>query len=336
MRSEVNIVIPAITLNKELIECLHSINKIKSKNFFVTIIFDYLTDKDINLKLNFKYNLIISGRINMSKKRNIAVKKFNSKYIIFFDSDIKVHNKWRETAIKIKKKYLCDIVGGPSIIERKADYLKKITYFSKTSYFVTGYLNFRKFKSSPRFCDWLESCNILMLRSFYLKFQGMNETLYTGEDKEFQLRIRKLKKNLKVFYHPDLYVFHRERKYIGFLLQRMTFGMDILNLINSNKGIIGFQPVLPLAVTLSLLYLIFNTSFEINLKIISILIFSLIIFFFIFFDQRKKNVSSPIDILLISFTIALANITFSIGSLIGIIGLKKILSKTVYRASRNN
>ena len=59
----------------------------------------------------------------------------------------------------------------------------------------------------------------------------MNSKLYTGEDKDFFERVRKKNPELKVFYSPDLYVYHREREFVGFLLQRLCFGMDFINLI---------------------------------------------------------------------------------------------------------
>ena len=68
-----------------------------------------------------------------------------------------------------------------------------------------------------------------MKRSFFLKYK-MNEKVYIGEDKEFFERLRKERKNLKVYYCPKLYIFHDERNYNSFLLQRMSFGMDFINL----------------------------------------------------------------------------------------------------------
>ena len=80
MKELVNIIIPAIELNDELLKCLREINKINYSNFFVTIILDRDLKNKL-LKFRYKINKLIVGKINMSKKRNIAVKKFKSKYI---------------------------------------------------------------------------------------------------------------------------------------------------------------------------------------------------------------------------------------------------------------
>lgn len=334
MNNTFHIIIPAITFDHNLKDCLESINKIKKVKFFVTVVLDYDFNKKIKLSfLKYRCNFMVTGKINMSKKRNLAVQKYKSKYIIFFDSDIKIHKNWLSLALKILNKYNCDIVGGPSILEKKSKFLNKITYLSKASYFTTGYQNFRKNKSKPRFCDWLESCNIMMFRNFYLKFNGMNEKLYTGEDKEFQERIRKVKKDLKIFYHPSLYVFHKERKYFGFLLQRMTFGMDVLNLIKFNYGFKGFQPLLPSLGTFVVFYFLLIKDYDYLSKLFYVIFIFLIFFFYILIEQ-KKNKNTLKESLLVAFTIILANISFGIGSFLGLINLKKILSKFVYRMSR--
>ena len=43
-----------------------------------------------------------------------------------------------------------DVVGGPGIPFPKQTFLEKICYYSKRSYFVTGYLNFRKYKAKQK------------------------------------------------------------------------------------------------------------------------------------------------------------------------------------------
>ena len=80
MAEKVNIVIPAIKIDDELLKCLKEINKINYSNFFVTIVLDQ-QEKNKLPKFKYKVNKLIVGKINMSTKRNIAVKKFKSKYI---------------------------------------------------------------------------------------------------------------------------------------------------------------------------------------------------------------------------------------------------------------
>ena len=102
MAEKVNIVIPAITIDDELLKCLKEINKINYSNFFVTIVLDQ-QKKNRLPKFKYKVNKLIVGKINMSTKRNIAVKKFKSKYIAFIDSDAYPNKNWKRIIVLFKK-----------------------------------------------------------------------------------------------------------------------------------------------------------------------------------------------------------------------------------------
>jgi len=312
---------------------LKEINKIKYSNFFVTIVLDY-DEYSYLPKFKYKIHKLIVGKINMSKKRNLAAKKFKSKYIAFIDSDAYPNKNWLKLAVKYLKQKKGDIVGGPSLPFSDQNYSEKICYLSKRSLFVTGYLNFRKYKAKSRHCDWLESCNLIMEKKFFLKHKGMDENRYTGEDKEFFERVRKKNPNIKVFYTPDLYIHHRERRFFGFLLQRSCFGMDFLNLIKYNVGFRGLQPILPLSAFLFILIIIFSNM--IFFKKTIILAASLLLINFIIFLETKRYIKSLKDLILTILTINLANLAFALGSVVGLFGLQKVLANKVYAYSRWN
>ena len=331
MGNKVNIVIPSVELNDELLKCLREINKINYTNFFVTIVLDYNSKKKLP-KLRYKIKELIVGKINMSKKRNIAVKKFKSKYIAFIDSDAYPNKNWLKFAVKYLKNKICNVVGGPGIPFPNQNYNEKICYYSKRSYFVTGYLNFRKYKAKKRYCDWLEACNLIMERKFFLKYGGMDDQRYTGEDSEFFQRMKKKNPDLKVFYSPNLFIYHKERRMFGFFLQRFVFGMDLLNLLKFNSGLNGLQPLLPMLIFIS--FLIFLASeIELASKTTILSIFIIIINLAILFDITKY-IKSLKTLIFTLVTINIANIAFALGGLITFIGLRKFLDNTIYLYSR--
>ena len=102
MRSKINIVIPSIQLSDELIHCLTKLKNQASKNFFVTIVLDHENKKKLPV-FKYKLNKLISGKKNMSYKRNLGVKKFPTKLIAFLDSDAYPHKNWIKTASKLLK-----------------------------------------------------------------------------------------------------------------------------------------------------------------------------------------------------------------------------------------
>jgi GT2 family glycosyltransferase len=336
-KKTVNVVIPSIEISKDLIKCLSELNKLKYKNFFVTIVLD----KKNNHKLrnyNFKLNKIFikkksfKKRANMSRKRNLAVKKYKSDFIAFLDSDAYPNKKWIEKAIKILLKKKMDVTGGPSLPFPNQSVGQKIAYYCKRSYFITGYQNFRKFKAKARLCDWLESCNIIMRRNFYLKLKGMNEKKYIGEDKDFFDRARNKNKDLKVFYDPSLYIYHRDRGFLGYLLQRLCFGISFLSLKKTNIGFKGYQPLLPfLASLLIVIFLFLDLEIIFKFLFISLIFFSAILLIFLEIKQYVKNFKYKIYTII---GIILGNMFFSLGGFVYFLGIKNLVVDYIYILSR--
>ena len=136
----------------------------------------------------------------------------------------------------------------------------------------------------------------------------MDKNRYTGEDKEFFQRVRKQKPDLKVYYSPDLFVYHREREIFGFFLQRMCFGMDFLNLIKTDAGIKGFQPLFPMLIFLTILFILLS-RIDLILKI-EIFLISIIVINSVILINIKRYIKSLKDLMLTIIAIDLANIFF--------------------------
>ena len=134
MNSKINIIVPSIQLSSELIHCLEKLNEQNYNNFFVTIILDYKNKVKLP-KLNYKLNLLISKKKNMSFKRNLGVKKFKSDLIAFLDSDAYPNKNWLKIAHKYLSKRKNDIVGGPSLPFPNQSYTEMLCYYAKKSKF---------------------------------------------------------------------------------------------------------------------------------------------------------------------------------------------------------
>ena len=335
METRINIVIPSIQLSDELIFCLTKLNNQDYKNFFVTIVLDFKNKRKLP-KLNYKLNTLISGAKNMSYKRNLGVKKYKSNIVSFLDSDAYPPKNWLKIAnnFLIKKKNKKIIFGGPSIPFPKQTYGEMLCHYAKRSFFVTGYLNFRKFKSKKRTCDWLESCNMFIKRELYLKHGGMDLNKYLGEDKEFFERIKRKDTSIRVIYTSKLFIYHKERNIKKFLMQRTVFGSDLFNIIKFGNNIRSYQPILPLLV-LTIFFLILFLEIDLNIKIILISTYLLFTQFLILLNIQKylKNINIIISTLIL---INLANLVYAIGNIFAITGLKNFFNRKVYLKSRSN
>ena len=334
MSGNVNIIIPSIRIGKELIKCLGEINKLNYKNFVVTIVLDQNNKKKLP-KFKFKINKMIVGKINMSKKRNLAAKKFKTKYIAFIDSDAYPNINWLKNAINHLSNKKIHIVGGPNVPFKNQNYSEKISHYCKRSFFVTGHLNYRKYMSPEKICnDWLEACNLIMQRKFFLKFGGMNEKNYFQEDQEFFDRLRKKIKNFKVLFTPDVFIYHRERKISKFLLQRLTFGTALLEATKFNLGIKGLIPSIPI-ISFFIFIAICFIKISLNVKIIFFSTIVVLINLAIIYEVNKY-IKSVKDIILTTIIINFSSLLHIIGGLITLIGFRKVFERRFYVLSRSN
>jgi GT2 family glycosyltransferase len=333
MNSKINIIIPSIQLSSELIFCLIKLNDQTYKNFFVTIVLDFNNKIKIP-KLKYKLRILISGKKNMSFKRNLGAKIFQSNLIAFLDSDAYPNKNWLKIANDYLLKEKNKIIGGPSIPFPRQSYTEMLCHYAKRSFFVTGYLNFRKYKAKSRYCDWLESCNMIMSKNLYLKHGGMNVKKYLGEDKELIARMKKKDNSIKVFFNPELFIYHKERNIKKFLLQRMVFGTDLFNIIKFGNVIKSFQPILPLVVFLFFILVLFYKA-ESGSNLLFALFFLLSIQLIIFSDV-KKYLKGFKKIFLTIGVINLANVAYALGSVLAILNLKNLISRKFYLKSRKN
>ena len=269
----------------------------------------------------------------MSFKRNYAAKKYNSEYLAFIDSDTYTHKNWLKYSIDLIKNKILMLLAGQVCLFKSIIFRKDIS-FCKRSYFLTGYLNFRKYKDEARICEWLESCNFIISKKYYFLHGGMDAKKYLGEDKDFFERANKLNPNFRTFYSPKLYIYHKERNPIKLILQRFSFGTDLINIIKFNNNYKSYQPILPLFITLIFTTILF-IEISLSSKIILISIFIFLIQTLILIDVIKylKNFNK---IILTLCVINLSNLAFALGSLFALFEFNKNLIRKIYLKSRNN
>ena len=328
-----NIIIPSIQLSNELKYTLKKLENLKYKNFFVTIVLD---KKNFikNPKYKYKLKILIVGKKSMSFKRNIAAKKFKTDYLAFLDSDAYPNSNWLKNAKKLLNNKKIDAIGGPSIPFPKQKLSELISYYAKRSYFVTGYLNFRKYLSEDRFCEWLESCNLIISKKKFLKYGGMDEKKYLGEDKNFFHNIYKLNPNFKTFFSKKLFIYHKEREFKKFLVQRFSFGTDLINILGFGSSYKSYQPLLPLITLISFCLLIF---FGLKDNFYLILMISVLSFMQLIIILNLNTYLKNIKLILLSLCVVnFANLSFALGSVFGIFNFSSKLIRKIYLSSRLN
>ena len=315
------IIIPAINFNKDVQKCVDKC--ISQKKVDVKI---YLaTNKKIKKKFKSNnVNFVCFGDINMSKKRNMAVKICKEKFIAFIDSDAYPEKDWLYNGIEIlKKNKKIGMVTGPDVPFKKQLGFSYYIALAHKSFLLSGNKAFRKNLKDSLICKQASSCNMILEKKIYKKIGGMNEKIYIGEDKDMCDKLNKIK---KIMYSPDVLIYHKVRDFIPFILQRFSYGTSIFDIIKNNKKIElnNIQYFIPLCVVV--LYMVY--PFFIDTLIIGQLIVSLILFLnsVILFESIRISFN-PLKFLTIVILIKLNILSFGLGSIAKIMGLKKSIKK---------
>ena len=326
-----NIIVPTINLDAYVLNFFKKINDQNHSSYYVTIVTNNINK---NIKKFSKYKnckIIFTKKNSIGFKRNLGANTFRSKYLVFFDSDSYPNKNWLNIAeIHLQSN---DVVGGPSIPFPNTRGLKKICHNAKRSFFTTGFLNFRKYKSSSRLCEWLESCNFAIKKNVYLKLKGMDKKLVIGEDKDFFYKASKTIKNFKIFFHPDLFIYHDERPAFKFFLQRAIYGTAIFDLFKPTS-IRDYAIFLPIIICLLLLLLIKENFKYGYLHLILTTAYIMLFFLIIIYFNTYHYVKSKKKIILTIIFIFLANISFVVGNFIWILGFKDKFQNFFYKKSR--
>ena len=239
----VTIIIPYKSNIKYLFLALKSVFNQSYKNLKLIIVYDNIYKKDLD-KIKFflkkenyfkKFNIkIIVNKKNFGagESRNIAIRKSNSKYIAFLDSD----DMWSKDKLKIQVKYM----------------EKQNILFSHTSYNILNSNNkivsSRSAKKKIIFQDLITSCDI-GLSTVILKSSLLNKNKFlfprikTKEDYVLWLKIIK---KIKILRGLDIKLTHY-RKTEGSLSSN-----KLLSLINGYKV---YRNYMKFGVTKSFFYL---------------------------------------------------------------------------------
>ena len=327
---KINIIIPSITIDSRLIRCLNGIQKLNYKNFFVTLVLE--NKKNIYQLKKFKFiiKILVTKILNMSEKRNVAAKKFNSDFLAFIDSDACPNKNWLTIALKTLKTKKIGIIGGPNLPFKDETFWQKISYYCKRSFFVTANYNFINYMSKNKYCEFLHSSNFIIDKKIFMSVNGYNKNLYINEDHDLFFRLKEKIKNLKVYFEKKVFVYHEDREFIFFLLQRFCYGLNVLSAKNTNsKIILALMPAFFICIIFPLLLNLSELSFII--LSLSFILISCIIYVEINRYIKKFEIK-----LLMIFCIYVSNLFYGLGTLIYFCGLRKMLEKKIYRNINKN
>ena len=271
-----SVIIPVYNRPDEVRELLESLSKQTLKDFEVLLIEDGSVnrcdtvaqefDKDLNICYFYKEN---SGR---SLTRNYGMERASGEYLIFFDSDCIIPERYFEIVkARLEEDYV-DCFGGPDAAHTSFSNLQKAISYSMTSFFTTGGIRGGK-KGMEKFTP--RTFNMGFSKEVYKRVGGFKDMF--GEDIDLSLRIQ------KAGFHNvlirDAFVYHKRRvSFRSFYRQVSVFGRARVDLYLLHPESLKIVHLLPAAFVLGSLILILLSFFCIW-ALLPLIVYFLALFF---------------------------------------------------------
>jgi len=266
-----------------------------------------------------QFEVIVEEGRNPSENRNRGIEKSKGDFIVFLDDDAFI----KEDYLKMTENFFnenpqVDIVGGPQLSPKKGEnFFARLSGAVLTSNFGAFKVNKRYRKASrPYEADQsdLTSANLCAKKQVFEEISGFDTRLYPGEDPEFINRAKK--NNLRVFYNPEMIIYHKRRaSFSKYILQMFKYGKTRpkLNRISGETKILFLIPML----FLMYFSLIPILSIINNIFYIPLLIYAFLAIIFGIYDSIQSRIIS--GIILLPFMYLFTHLSYGLGVLSGYI-----------------
>lgn len=151
-------------------------------------------------------------RTGPGEKRDIGIVKAKGELTAFLDDDSYPRKDWLKKAVEIlQSKKEIAAVCGPGLTPPADGVAQKLTGAVLGSIFGSGPYYYRFVQEAPRFVDDYPAYNLIVKKETLLRLGGFGTKFYGGEDTALCLKL--INAGEKIFYHPDIVVYHHRRKF---------------------------------------------------------------------------------------------------------------------------
>ena len=281
----IDIVIPCYNVEKVIEECVRSLSHqiYPDNKYHCYFVNDASTDRTAEILDSFNNNDNITiihheKNLGLSSARNTGINKCNADFIAFLDGDMTVENNWLESFLPYFKKDTIAVMGDnvpPT----------DIILNSVEKYYFGNLRGARQFNDGDNISFEYMLYGNAMIRSSGLLASGLfDEKIisYGGEDTDLSIRIWEKYPNQFIFSNKSNSTHFQRRNLEEFCDQLKAYGGSnflLLNerypyystelgidLINSLKGILIFNPIIKTII--KLIYLIFPFQMVIRYMVI--------------------------------------------------------------------
>lgn len=317
-----SVIVPLQTHNQDLEILIKSLENQQFKNFELILVPDHSLNFTSKPKLNFK---CINCSDLPSKKRNLAAMNCSGNFLVFIDDDAYPDQSWLQNASIIvqQNKFLC--FGGPGLLPDNSTFFEKSTQCYFENKFFNSFSE-RYSLENPKLVDEWPTMNFFIQKETFLKCGMFDEDFWPGEDSELCLKLRK--KNIDIFYDPNLIVFHKPRPNMSKLSRQIfRYGLHRAYLLKSNyrfSDIIFFIPLLNLII-LSILITLYSLE-KSQLFILYFIITSFILLISFIKLKLKNDIYNIGNYIFSVFLLGVVHFSYSTGLIKGLF-TNKIKSK---------
>ncbi|CAI9003107.1 glycosyltransferase involved in cell wall biosynthesis [Pseudomonas sp. 29] len=137
------------------------------------------TDQGPHIARQFGAQVLVQPGLLIGALRNRGTAIATGEWLAFIDADIEMPESWLKPLFDIEASGQADVFGLDLHTPAEAPWYATAWQRRTT----------RASSQASHVVDWLPSSNLLMRRGWFDKVGGFNESLRTGEDKEFTLRL---------------------------------------------------------------------------------------------------------------------------------------------------
>lgn len=246
--ARIAVIIAAKDASRTIRKCLDSIFDMDYSDYEVIVADDGSEDGTLAALEGYKdrVTIIALKGIGPSAARNLAAKRTEAPYIAFTDSDCIVDKNWLGELIKgLESDPAAVSCGGIQRLPSDASaFERKVFLFMKKTGFISDYMKWTKgdnlieVKHNP-------SCNVIYKRDIFLKEGGFLESLWPGEDVEFDHRMNI--KGYRLILNPRSIVYHYRQKSLKAFLKMMYRYGSVQGILAKKYGIFRTLHLLPVA-----------------------------------------------------------------------------------------
>lgn len=215
MNTRVSIIVPCRTID-EAEDCYRGCAALEYDNYEVLLLPDTEGERIGSCQV------IPTGAILPSAKRDVGIKNATGEIIAFIDADAYPSKYWLKDAVAVMQRceHLAGVCGpgilppGSSARHKAADIILRMLPF-----------NYRVMHDSTRYVDDYPTFNLILWKKYIDQVGGFNCNQYlTGEDTILCKKIV-YQTSKKILYTPEVFVYHERRPlFRPFLKQLATYG----------------------------------------------------------------------------------------------------------------